>query len=113
MTSNDLSMKNETCTIQVFGSGCPSCKRLHELTQRAVQELGMSVEVEYVTDVQRLIELGVMQSPVLAINGKPVLAGSVSDIETIKEVITQCKDGAPGASDRASGCSCGGGGCCS
>lgn len=112
MTNNNLSMKNETCTIQVLGSGCPSCKRLHELTQKAVQELGMSVEVEYVTDVQKLIELGVMQSPVLAINGKPVLAGSVSDVETIKEVITQCKEGASGESDRPSGCSCGKG-CCS
>ena len=73
--------------IQVFGSGCPSCKRLHERTVQAAKELGLDVEVEYVTDIQRLMALGVMSSPVLAIDGKPVLMGFVPDIEDIKKAI--------------------------
>jgi len=73
--------------IQVFGSGCPSCKRLHERTVQAAKELGLDVEVEYVTDIQRLMALGVMSSPVLAVDGKPVLMGFVPDIEDIKKAI--------------------------
>jgi len=80
-------MKNNN-KIQVFGSGCPSCKKLFELTKQAVQELGIKTEVEYITDIQKIVEMGVMQSLVLAINGKPVMTGATSDIEKIKQLIT-------------------------
>ena len=73
--------------IQVLGSGCPTCKKLFELTKKAVEELELKTEVEYITDIQKIIEMGVMSSPVLAINGKPILAGFVPDIEKIKEAI--------------------------
>lgn len=73
--------------IQVLGSGCPTCKKLHELTQQAVKELGLKENVEYITDVAKLIEMGVMQSPVLTIDGKPVLVGFVPGIEKVKEAI--------------------------
>ena len=73
--------------ILVFGSGCPTCKNLYELTKKAVEELGIKEEVEYITDIQKMLELGVMSSPVLAINGKPVLVGFVPDIEKIKKAI--------------------------
>lgn len=75
--------------IQVFGSGCPTCKKLFELTKQAANELKLETEVEYITDIQKIIEMGVMSSPVLAIDGKPVIAGSLPDIEKIKEVISK------------------------
>ncbi|PIS14346.1 thioredoxin family protein [Candidatus Shapirobacteria bacterium CG09_land_8_20_14_0_10_39_12] len=76
-------------TIQVLGSGCPTCKKLFELTKQAVIELDLKTEVEYITDIQKIIEMGVMQSPVLAINGKPVMTGFLPDIEKIKETINK------------------------
>ena len=73
--------------IQVLGSGCPSCKKLFELTKKAVEELALKTEVEYITDIQKIVELGVMSSPVLAVNGKPILIGFVPNTEKIKKVI--------------------------
>ncbi|OGG87047.1 redox-active disulfide protein 2 [Candidatus Roizmanbacteria bacterium RIFCSPHIGHO2_12_FULL_37_9b] len=73
--------------IQVLGSGCPTCKKLFELTKKAVKELNLKTEVEYITDIQKIVEMGVMSSPVLAINGKPILTGFVPDIKKIKEAI--------------------------
>jgi len=35
--------------IQVLGSGCPTCKKLFEITQKAAAELGLKDQVEYVT----------------------------------------------------------------
>jgi small redox-active disulfide protein 2 len=75
--------------IQVLGSGCPTCKKLFELTKQAVSELDLKVEVEYVTDIQKIVEMGVMSSPVLAINGKPVIAGFLPDMQKIKESIKE------------------------
>lgn len=72
--------------IQVFGSGCPTCKNLYELTKTAVADLGVDAEVEYSTDISKIIEMGVMQSPVLAIDGQAALVGS-ANLDKIKEVI--------------------------
>ena len=80
-------MENKTMQIQVLGSGCPTCKKLFELTKQAVEELGLKIEVEYITDIQEIVKMGVMPSPVLAINGKPILTGFVPNIEKIKEAI--------------------------
>lgn len=75
--------------IQVLGSGCATCKKLFEIVQKAVSELKMNVQVEYITDVQKIIAMGLMQSPVLVINESPVLVGFSSDIEEIKKLIQE------------------------
>ena len=101
-------MENNNIKIQVLGSGCPSCKKLFELTKQAVQEMGLKTEVEYITDIQKIVEMGVMQSPVLAINEKPVMTGSTSDIERIKNLINQNNSIVQAKPENKSGCSCGG-----
>jgi len=82
-------MENKITKIQVLGSGCPTCKKLFDLTAQAVKELELKIEVEYITDIQKIIEMGVMQSPVLAINGKPVMTGFLPDIEKVKQIIRE------------------------
>ena len=73
--------------IQVLGSGCPTCKKLHLLTQQAVVEIGIKDKVEYITDIAKIVEMGIMQSPVLAVDGKPVMIGFTPDIEKIKKLL--------------------------
>lgn len=82
-------MKNRNTQIQVLGSGCPTCEKLFQLTKQAVGELDLKVEVEYVNDIQKIVEMGVMSVPALAINGKPVISGLLPDIEKIKEIIKE------------------------
>lgn len=74
-------------TIQVLGSGCPTCKSLYEITQKAVKELDLDIEIEYITDITKMIEMGIMTSPVLIINGEPVMYGFSNNIEKIKDII--------------------------
>jgi len=74
-------------TIQVLGSGCATCKRLYDMTQKAVEELGWTVKVEYKTGnegIGKIIELGIIGSPVLVVDDKPVMVGFTPDIEKIK-----------------------------
>ena len=80
--------------IQVLGSGCPTCKSLYELTKQAVKETGLKEEVEYLIGqegIQKIMDLGIMSSPVLVINDKPVMTGFVPDVEKIKKLITEAK----------------------
>jgi small redox-active disulfide protein 2 len=75
--------------IEVVGSGCATCKKLFEIVQKAVNELRMGVKVEYITDIQKIVALGLMQSPVLLVNDKPALIGFTSNLEKIKKVIQE------------------------
>ena len=75
--------------IQVIGSGCPTCKKLHQIVSEVARESGIKQEVEYVPDIQKLIELGAMQSPALVIDGKIALTGYTQDKNKLKELLTQ------------------------
>lgn len=75
--------------IQVIGSGCKKCKALFELTKTVVIELGITTDVDYSTDVAKIVAMGVMSSPVLAIDGKPILAGVLPEKEKLKQIISE------------------------
>ncbi len=98
-------MSKKIDSIQVLGSGCPTCKQLFEATKKAVGELKIDTPVEYINDVAKMIEMGVMQSPVLAVNGKPVLTGGGHREADIKNVLEK---NLPSNNQPGGGCSCGG-----
>lgn len=94
--------------IQVIGSGCATCKKLYEMTQKAVAELSLKDKVDYVTGslgISKIIELGVMSSPVLIVDDKVVMVGLIPNIEKIKGLLSgEVKPAGVGKSE----CSCGG-----
>lgn len=74
------------CCIKVLGSGCASCHALYENTKEAIQKMGLSVEVEYVTDMQKIMDYGVMSMPALVVNEKVASMGKVlksADVEKL------------------------------
>jgi len=79
-------LKFKKMKIQILGSGCPSCKNLYKTTETAVKELNINAKVEYINDITKLIEMGIMQSPALLIDNKLVTTGFLS-LEKVKEVI--------------------------
>jgi glutaredoxin len=82
--------------ITVIGSGCPTCKRLYEITQKAVLEMGTKDKVEYINGqdgIQKIIELGAMSSPILVVNDKIAMTGFTPDIARIKAAIQKAGKG--------------------
>jgi len=75
--------------IQVFGSGCPTCKKLYEMTKQAVLENGLNLEVKYITDVAEIVEMGLLRSPALVIDNEIAVAGRVPSTEELKEIIAR------------------------
>ena len=69
--------EDEICCIKVLGAGCKSCHEQYENTKQAVKDMGLSVEVEYITDMQKVMEYGVMSMPALVVNEKVVAMGKV------------------------------------
>lgn len=93
--------------IKVLGIGCPTCKQLHESVLKAVAELKLEAQVEYINDIQAMLDLGVMSSPVLVVNDVPVAVGLVPGYEKIKQFITEDGNDASDAQEKpASSCGC-------
>jgi len=73
--------------IKVIGSGCPTCTRLHQWVLKLKEEGKIDAEVEYSKNINELIELGVMGSPALVIDGKVVNVGMPENEEKLLEII--------------------------
>ncbi len=82
--------------IQVLGSGCTTCKKLYETTKEAVKDMEGEYEVEYVTGTdgtQKIIELGAMNSPVLAVNDQIAMTGFTPDLRRFKTKLRNLPNG--------------------
>ena len=71
--------------IEILGTGCPKCKQLEENARKAVEEMKITADIKKVTDLNEIIDYGVMSTPAIAVDGKIKAYGKVSDKEEIKE----------------------------
>ncbi len=77
------------CCIKVLGSGCKNCHALYENALEAVKATGLDVEVEYIIDLQKVMEYGVISMPALVINEQVVSTGKVLKTTEIAKIIYQ------------------------
>ncbi|MFZ5596615.1 MAG: thioredoxin family protein [Bacillota bacterium] len=75
--------------IKVLGPGCKNCKALAEAVNKAVAELGAEASVEKVENPKNIVEMGVMSTPGLIINGKIKSTGRVPKKEEIAKWIKE------------------------
>ena len=73
--------------IEVLGSGCPKCMSLEQNVKKALSDLAVQADVGKVTDIQQIIQRGVMSTPALVIDGKLVLQGKTPSVEQLKQLI--------------------------
>lgn len=73
--------------VIVYGSGCKGCQTLHQNVIDALAELNIAADVEYITDLQKIMLAGVMSMPALSVDGKIVSAGKVLGLEEVKKFL--------------------------
>lgn len=73
--------------IEILGSGCAKCKKMAENIDEAVKQLNINCEIEKVTDMQKIMEYGVMILPGLVIDGTVKSIGKVLSIEEAKKIL--------------------------
>lgn len=78
--------------IKILGTGCPKCRTLERNAREAVAELKISANVDKVTDINKIVEYGVMMTPGLVMNDKVVSAGKVLNKDEIKKLIQKNSD---------------------
>ena len=74
------------CCAKVLGAGCKSCHEQYENAKQAVRNMGLDLEVEYITDMEKVMAYGVMSMPANTVNEQVVSMGKVlkpADVEKL------------------------------
>ena len=79
--------KSGITSVKVLGAGCKTCHKQFENAKQAVKAMGLSVEVEYITDMQKVMEYGVMSMPVVVVNEKVVSSGRLLKADDIVKLL--------------------------
>ena len=73
--------------IKVLGGGCRSCEALLKAAKEAVANKGIDAEVEYITDMEKIMNYGVMSMPALMIDDKVVSSGKVLKAKEVEKYL--------------------------
>ena len=73
--------------MQILGAGCPKCRKLAENAETAAKMLGIDYKIEKVTEIDRILEFGVMMTPALVVDGEVKVSGRVPSPEEIAKIL--------------------------
>ena len=85
--SHSYKTQSRVFSIKVLGTGCASCHQMFKSTKETVGTVGLSIEVEYITDLEKIMSYGAISMPVLVINEKIVSMGKVLKTDEIKKIL--------------------------
>jgi small redox-active disulfide protein 2 len=74
--------------LQILGKGCSKCVQLATNAEAAAQALGLAYELEKITDMNAIIDSGVLRTPALAVDGDVKVEGKIATVDEIKQVLT-------------------------
>ncbi len=77
--------------IKILGTGCAKCKKLTQIAQETVNELGISAEVVKVDKIDEIMNYGIMMTPAIAIDEEIKAAGRIPSKDEIKKWINEKK----------------------
>ncbi len=73
--------------IKIYGTGCSKCQQLAKNVDAALAGADVSATVEKVTDIDKIVERGIVSTPALEVDGKIVAAGRVISPEKIRRYL--------------------------
>ena len=75
--------------IQVLGTGCAKCTKLAMHAEEAAKRTNIGFTLEKVTDINKIVALGVMATPALVVDGKLKCSGNVPSVEQLEKMLKE------------------------
>ncbi len=79
-------LTSDVTSVKVLGAGCPNCHKLFETVKSAMPELGINVEVDYITEKEEVAKYKVPALPAVLVNDVVVSAGKMLTIDDVKNM---------------------------
>lgn len=83
--------QNEGASVKILGLGCVKCNELEANTKAALEQLGMSTEIDHVTDFTQIASYGVMSTPALVVDGKVSAFGKVLNTQEVVQLLQKAR----------------------
>ncbi|NOK60149.1 MAG: thioredoxin family protein [Chloroflexi bacterium AL-W] len=74
--------------VQILGSGCAKCQKLADHAEAAARSMGIDYELQKITDMNEIIDFGVMVTPALAVDGYVKVSGKIPSVDEIKRLLS-------------------------
>lgn len=73
--------------IEVLGPGCSRCKETFRVVQHVVEQERLDVDLVKEESYERMMALGLLSTPGIAIDGKVVLHGRIPKAEEVRRLL--------------------------
>lgn len=73
--------------VKILGTGCAKCLKLEENTREALKELGYDYSLEKVTDINDIMNYGIMMTPGLVLDEKVISSGKLLNKNQIMDLL--------------------------
>jgi small redox-active disulfide protein 2 len=74
-------------TVEVLGPGCARCLETYRVVRHVVESAGLECTVEKNESLQRMIELGVMSTPAVVVDGAVAISGRIPKAEELRQLL--------------------------
>ncbi len=73
--------------IQIAGPGCSNCQKTETNVINACAELDFAADISHVTNIAEILDLGVMRTPAVVIDGEIAISGRVPTVSEVKAIL--------------------------
>ena len=75
--------------IEILGPGCTRCKETFRVVQHVVEQEGLDIEVVKEESIERMMALGIMATPGIAIDGVIVVSGRIPKADEVRKLLAR------------------------
>jgi len=79
--------KHKMMKVQILGTGCPKCKALEANAIKAIEDASLDAVIEKITDIDQIMDMGVMMTPALAVDGEVLSVGKVLNKDQVLALV--------------------------
>lgn len=75
-------------TFRILGTGCPRCRALAQNAEAAAQQLGLEFQIEWVSDVEKILAYDVYMTPALVVDDQVAVVGVVPSVAELRDILS-------------------------
>lgn len=73
--------------LKILGTGCPKCRKLEEMVRNHVTKNSIEAEISHVTNIDEIMEYGVIMTPALVVNDEIKISGKLPSEKELAEAL--------------------------
>ena len=73
--------------LKILGTGCPKRRKLEAMVREQVSKQGIEAEISHVTNLDEIMEYGVIMTPALVVDNEIKISGKVPSEKELIEAL--------------------------